>query len=82
MPTVDNEKETTFWTFFTREVTTTVVRRLHITGTYIRLNPRMGGSPVLSVDERQGLCFDCDGLFIGRFLQGRSVPALPGKETW
>lgn len=35
---------------------------------------------IMQADEERPLCVDCGGLLVGRFMQGRSVDALPGKE--
>lgn len=79
-PTHDNIEETSFWGFVQTKVTTTVTRAVRIRLAYIRRNPRISGSPVLRSDEELPLCSDCNYLLVGRFLQGRDVPALPGKE--
>lgn len=77
----DFDRESTFWGFFTQEVSVSTTKRLHLMATYFRRNPKYG-SPVLSVDERKALCDPCWGLFVGRFLQGRNVAAMPGKEKF
>lgn len=79
--TIDNEKGTTFWGAIQSEVETTVVRRLRMMGTYYRRNDRPDDTLITS-DEKRPLCSDCWGLLVGRFMQGRSVPAMPGKEGW
>lgn len=72
-PTNDNIAGTTFWGFLTAETVTT--RRVRLQAHYFR---HERGS--LTADERKGVCSDCWGDLIGRFMQGRSVDALPGKE--
>jgi len=74
----DNIQETTFWGSIAKETTTTVARRIRFVAAYVN---RKSGSNML-VDEQQALCSDCWGLLIGRFLQGRDVPAIPGKVGW
>lgn len=78
--TYNFEQDSTFWGSIKFEVKTTVTRGIHILNHYWRRNPPPGGSEMLKADERQALCLDCSDLLIARFLQGRSVPALPGKE--
>jgi hypothetical protein len=75
------EADSTFWGWITNEVTTVVTRRVRFLASYYRRKPKYG-SPMLAVDERQALCDDCWGLLVGRFMQGRSVDAMPGKEGW
>ena len=79
-PTNDNIAETTYWGFIQTSTTVTTERSVRVKSAYYRRNPRLGGSPLLRSDEEMPLCSDCSGLLIGRFLQGRDVPALPGKE--
>ena len=80
-PTKDNIAETTFWGVIRTQVRTATSeqRSIRFLATYYRRNPRFG-SPVLRVDDEQPLCAECWGLLVGRFMQGRSVPAMPGKE--
>lgn len=78
-PTNDNVSETMFWGFMQVKVQTVTTRSARFRATYFRRNPRRG-SPLLVVDEEQPICDPCWGLLIGRFMQGRSVPAMPGKE--
>jgi len=78
-PTNDNIAETTFWGAIETSQETSVRRRVRFLATYFNQNPRRG-SALMRVDERQELCSDCWGQLIGRFMQGRSVNALPGKE--
>ena len=86
-PTRDNIEDTTSYYGFqikTRtETTVTRTIRLIIWSIYGRDSKRgrrLGGADILRADEEQPLCDDCGGLLIGRFMQGRSVPALAGKE--
>lgn len=78
-PTIDNVRESTFWGSVTTSVTTTVERTMRIRATYWRQDPR-AGAPMLRTDDERPLCSDCWGRLVGRFMQGRSVDALPGKE--
>lgn len=80
VPTNDNVLETAFWGAIRTETTTTTTKAVRFLATYLRRNPRLGGSPALRVDETQPLCDPCWALLVGRFMQGRSVPAMPGKE--
>lgn len=79
VPTRDNLHGSSFWGLVVRETETTTVERLRFRSTYIRDEP-LHGSPVLRCDEAQALCSDCWGLLVGRFMQGRDVPAMAGKE--
>lgn len=81
-PTYSFDNDSTFWGWVGTEVTTTIERRVHVLSSYFRRNPRLGGSPLLESDEKKPLCSDCWGLLVGRFMQGREVPAIPGKEGW
>lgn len=87
-PVYDFERDTTTYYGFQRktETTTTVKRsiRLIIWTIYGSASKRaqQGRSPILQADDEVPLCDDCGGLLIGRFMQGRSVPAMPGKEKW
>lgn len=80
-PTNDNITETTFWGAIETETTTTVSRTVRVLCMYFRINSKLG-APVLRADERQKLCSKCWDQLVGRFMQGRSVPAMAGKETW
>lgn len=80
-PTNDNITETAFWGAIQTETNTTVTQSIRLLATYFRQNPKHGSSN-LRVDERQNLCSDCWNALIGRFMQGRSVEAMPGKEGW
>lgn len=75
------DNESTFWGKIGAERVTRTTRYLRFLATYYRRNPKFG-SPMLTVDERQPLCSECWGLMVGRFMQGRSIAAFPGKETW
>ena len=77
---IDNILDRQFWGAIERETETTTVHRVRILSTAIYGGGR--DSRVLSADEREPLCTDCWGLLVGRFMQGRSVDAMPGKETW
>jgi len=79
--TYDFDADSSFWGFIVTDTKTTVERRVRIASTYFRRNPK-GMSSVLKADEKQELCGDCWGLLVGRFLQGRSIAAMPGKEKW
>lgn len=80
-PTIDNIAETTFWGKLQGRVrTTTTVQSVRLRMGWIGLRPRLGGPTTLQADEEQDLCSGCWSLLVGRFLQGRAVPALPGKE--
>lgn len=85
----DYKTESSFWGWFEKveEVTTKTVRKIRLRAQYFRHNPgyrsgELKGAPLLTTDETQHLCTECWGLFVGRFLQGRSVDSLPGKEKW
>lgn len=78
-PTYDFERDSTFWAAFQRETVTTVTRRIRILNHYWRRNPGPG-SEHLEADDRHALCAGCSGLLVGRFMQGRAVPAIEGKE--
>ena len=78
VPNVVNILGTQFWGLLTTRET--VTRSVRLLATYIRDNPRYG-SPVLRTDKSSPMCDACWGLLVGSFLQGRSVPALPGKES-
>lgn len=77
--TYNFDAESTFWGFFGTKVETRVVRFLRVASHYYRRNPTHGSSNLTS-DETKPLCADCWDALVGRFLQGRDVPALPGKE--
>lgn len=85
-PVIDNIEDTkTYYGFQVKTETETIVRksvRLIIWSIYGPFSKRAkrGGSPVVKADEEQPLCAECGGLLIGRFMQGRNVPAMPGKE--
>lgn len=79
--TIDNIAESTFWGSMTTETETTTVCRVRLRATFYRRNLKYG-TPVLNADEKRPLCSDCNGLLVGRFLQGRGVDAMPGKEGW
>lgn len=81
------ETESSFWGWFEKvvKVTTKTERWVRIRAQYFRHNPgyrsgELQGAPMLTTDETQHLCTSCWDKFIGRFMQGRSVDALPGKE--
>lgn len=78
-PSYDHEQDLTFWGMIRTKTTTATVRSVQFMATYLRREPKSGPSH-MRVDEEQRLCDPCWGLLIGRFMQGRSVPALPGKE--
>lgn len=78
--TIDNVVGSTFWGFIQTEVETVTTKQVHLKATYYVRNER--DDKVMTVDEQQALCSDCWGLLIGRFMQGRSVPAMSGKEKW
>jgi hypothetical protein len=77
---VDNIIERQFWGAIERETETVTSRRVRVLSTTIY----DGGHDTRALwsDEREYLCLDCWGLLIGRFMQGRCVDAMPGKETW
>ncbi|MEV7962391.1 hypothetical protein [Oerskovia paurometabola] len=77
-PTRDNIRGTSFWGLIQHKTTVTTKRSIRFRATYLRDHEKVG-SPLIRVDEERPICDDCWGLLIGRFLQGRSVPALPGK---
>lgn len=79
-PTIDNVADTTSYYGFQVKTETTVRRtvRLIIWVIYGRYSKR--GESVIQADEEQPLCFDCGGLLVGRFMQGRSIHAIEGKE--
>jgi hypothetical protein len=66
---INNETGTTSWSFIQNEVTTTTARTVRVFGTSYRYKPHQ----LLVTDEKQALCVDCWGLFVGRFMQGRAV---------
>jgi hypothetical protein len=78
-PTRDNLADTTHYYGFQMKTETVVWKsvRLIIWSIYGRYakNP----DRILQADEERPLCSDCGGLLIGRFMQGRSVPAIEGK---
>lgn len=74
------EAETTFWGHVQNITETSVVRKLRVFSSYFRRGATPHLSDMLRSDESKPLCADCWGALVGRFLQGRSVPALPGKE--
>lgn len=78
-PSNDNVAETTFWGLFGTKAVTTTERSVHFAAHYYRRKPRFSGSTSLVSDEDVKLCSDCWGLLIGRFMQGRDVPAMAGK---
>lgn len=83
----DFDVDSSFWGAIQTEVVTRVARTIRVMGFYFRHNPdyRRPGSvtpPAIQTDEKQALCSGCWDLLIGRFMQGRTIPALPGKETW
>lgn len=78
--THDNIAETSFWGKITMTQTLReTTQALRFQAAYIIRNPRIGGSGNMLVDETKELCGDCWGLLVGRFMQGRSVPAMEGK---
>lgn len=79
-PTRDNVEGSSFWGAIQLQTITTTTRVVRFLATYYRRSPRFGGSPLLTADETEALCDPCWGLLIGRFMQGRSVPAMAGKE--
>lgn len=76
--TYNFEADATFWGFAVKEYATTITRQVRVIGTYF--NRSTDHAPLINCDERMPLCSDCWGLFVGRFMQGRDVPALPGEE--
>lgn len=76
--TNDNLVGSTFWGAIRREKTTTVVDRVRFLATYYLRNEER--ESLMRVDDDQPLCSDCWGALVGRFMQGRGVPALAGKE--
>jgi len=86
-PVIDNIEDTqTYYGFQVKTTTQTVVSKTvrlicwKIYGRDSKRGRQLGGHDVLQADEEVPLCDDCGGLLIGRFIQGRSVDALPGKE--
>ena len=79
-PTYDFEQDSTVWAFMQSETTTTITRRVRVGGHYWRRNPKHGSEHLVS-DEKMPLCADCSYLLVGRFLQGRDVPAITREET-
>ncbi len=75
------EKDTTFWGWFGLGTATATKHLLRVKSQYFQRNPD-ARSPGLLSDEMKPLCGDCWGLLVGRFMQGRSVEARPGKEGW
>lgn len=80
-PTIDNVLDVTSkWGVQVSQETETTERRTvrifgwHIAGRYAR-----GGARTIQADEERPLCVGCGDALIGRFMQGRSVPALPGR---
>lgn len=69
---INNEVGTTSWLFVQQEVTTTTEKVVRVLGTSYRYEPHQ----LLVTDEKRPLCDECWSLFIGRFLQGRAVPAI------
>ena len=80
VPTMDNLRETSFFGLVETKTSTAVTRTVRLRALYTNERPRFGGSKVGTVDEERSLCSDCWGLLVGRFLHGRSVSAMPGKE--
>lgn len=79
--TYNFDNDSTFWGTIQHETETVTTKRIHILNHYYRRNPKHG-SEMLVADEKRALCSDCSGLLIGRFLQGRDVPAIAAKEGW
>lgn len=79
-PTRDNIKDTESYYGF--QVTTETTVRKSVRLIMWALYGRYAKNPdrVFTADEERPLCDDCGGLLIGRFMQGRNVPAIPGKE--
>ena len=77
---IDNIIDRSFWGAIQAETETVTTKRLRVLATYIKGGGY--GARVSTCDEQQPLCDDCWGLLIGRFMQGRSVPAMAGKEGW
>jgi len=78
-PTYEFERDTTFWGVFRQEVEIVTTRSVRVFSTYWRRTPP---ERLLRSEEDERLCSDCWNLFIARFLKGRSVDAMPGKEKW
>lgn len=78
-PTVDNIVDTSFWGLIQTKTATAVTKSLHFRAAHYRPSTKTGSS-MLRVDEEQKMCSDCWGLLVGRFMQGRDVPAMAGKE--
>ena len=78
-PTQDNLADTTTYYGFQMKTETTVRKSVRLI--IWRISGRFARNPgVMQADEEEPLCFDCGGLLLGRFMQGRSVPAIEGKE--
>jgi len=74
----DNIAETTFWGLITVNTETVISKSVDVKYTLIKghgIDTRVIGS-----DEENKLCQDCWSDLVGRFLQGRSVNAVAGKE--
>jgi hypothetical protein len=69
---INNETETTFWGFVQNETETVVTRGVRILATSYRRKPHQ----LLVTDEKQPLCEYCWSLFVGRFMQGRTVEGI------
>lgn len=80
-PSYDFDQDMTFWGLIQTKTTRETTRSVRFAATYFRREPKRGPSH-MRVNEEQRLCDPCWGLLIGRFMQGRSVPALAGKENW
>lgn len=79
-PTIDNIADTQ--TYYGFRVSTETARRMQVRLIIWRIAGSFAKRPgVMQADEERPLCFDCGGLLVGRFMQGRSVDAIPGKET-
>lgn len=75
------EPDRTFWGKLTgKETMVTRVRHIRIQGAWVERDE--GGISVKQADEEQPVCDPCWGLFVGRFLQGRSVAPLDHEHVW
>ncbi|WP_424462939.1 hypothetical protein [Pseudoclavibacter helvolus] len=78
--TRDNILGTTFWGSIQHETETVITKRLRILNHYYKHTETE--NRMMVADDKMALCGDCSNLLIARFLQGRSVPAIQGKESW
>jgi hypothetical protein len=78
-PTYEFDADSTFWGLVAIDIKTTIERRARVAATYFRRNPK-SGSQLIRSGEDMPLCSDCWGLFVGRFMQGRDVPAIGGAS--